>query len=835
MHKFIITLVVCLLFIQLHAQEDPSKDPAAAAKKPAKAKTFSDVIPADAITDPGLFTIHRVGQKYFFEIPKAILGRDILVASVISGHVKGLNFGGAGMRSRPQQIVRWQHQDDKIILKSVNYDAIADPSLPVAKAVQKNNFEPVIMVFDFATLSKDSSAVVFDATSLFTSDIPMIGPLTKAEKRTFEIQALDAKRSYVTSIKSYPQNTEVRHVLTFTGTNIPDNQLTNTLSIEMNQSFILLPEKIWQPRFSDERVGYFSLTRTNYGLDEQKAANQTLITRWRLEPKDPAAYFRGELVEPIKPIVYYIDPGTPMEWRPFLKKGIEDWQAAFETAGFKNAIIAKDPPSPEEDPEWSPEDVRYSVIRYITTDIQNAVGPHVHDPRSGEIIESDILWYHNVMNLLRNWFFIQTAAANPEARTPKFKKELMGELIRFVAAHEVGHTLGLPHNMGSSSAYSVDSLRAPGFVQRMGVAPSIMDYARFNYVAQPQDKGAGFYAAVGPYDKWSIEWGYKLIKDANDPDKEKPTLNQWILNKAGNPVYRFGQQQFNTIDPSGQTEDIGDDAIKASDLGIENLKVTTSKLVEWTVKPGEDFAELTELYNNVAGQFRRYMGHVVNNVGGTYEYDKTGEQKGPVYVNVAREKQIRAMQFFDRQLFTTPYWMINNEILGKIEGSGTMDRIRSLQTSTLNALFAQDRMKRLSEQAALQGNKAYSLNDLFYDSKKMIYRELDLHTTPDAYRRNLHRALLDKLASLLTLDNTDISQSDISSLARLTVSQIKQAATREAAIIADATTKAHYLDLAQRAGLILSGEYPKPAAPLLGRMPSFDVQMKGCWDNSLEE
>jgi len=835
MHKLIVTLGICLFFIQVRAQEDPSKDPAAAAKKPVKTKTFSDVIPADAVTDPGLFTIHKVGQKYFFEIPKAILGRDILVASVISGHVKGLNFGGAGMRSRPQQIVKWQHQDDKIILKSVNYDAVADPSLPVAKSVQKNNFEPIIMVFDFATLSKDSSAVVFDATSLFTSDIPMIGPLTKAEKRTFEIQALDAKRSYITSAKSYPQNTEVRHVLTFTGTNIPDNQLTNTLSIEMNQSFILLPEKIWQPRFADERVGYFSLTRTNYGLDEQRAASQTLITRWKLEPKDPDAYFRGELVEPVKPIVYYIDPGTPMQWRPYLKKGIEDWQAAFEKAGFKNAIIAKDPPSAEEDPEWSPEDVRYSVIRYITTDIQNAVGPHVHDPRSGEIIEADILWYHNVMALLRNWFFIQTAAANPEARTPKFKQELMGELIRFVAAHEVGHTLGLPHNMGSSSAYPVDSLRAPGFVQRMGVAPSIMDYARFNYVAQPQDKGAGFFAAVGPYDKWSIEWGYKLVKDANDPEKEKPTLNQWILSKAGNPIYRFGQQQFNTVDPSGQTEDIGDDAIKASDLGIENLKVITSKLTEWTVKPGEDFAELTELYTNVAGQYRRYMGHVVNNIGGVIENDKTGEQKGPVYVTVTREKQIRAMQFFDRQLFTTPTWMINNEILGKIEGSGTMDRIRSLQSSTLNALFAQDRMKRLSEQAALQGKKTYGLNDLFYDSKKMIFRELDLHFIPDAYRRNLHRSFLDKLASLLTLDNTDVSQSDISALARLTVNQIKMAASREAATIADATTKAHYLDLAQRAALILSGEYPKPAPALPGRLPSFDLKMKGCWDNTLEE
>jgi hypothetical protein len=413
--------------------------------------------------------VHKVDEKYYFEIPFDLMEKEILVVSRISGHVKGLNFGGAGMKSRPQQVIRWQKHDNKILLRSVSYSSTASEEDPVYQSVINNNFEPIIQTFKLEAYNKDSTGVVFNATPLFSTDIAMIGALSDSQRKRFGIRSLDKSRSMILHMKSFPENTEVRHVLTYSGTKLPDNVITNTLSIEMNQSFIKLPEDPWQPRYYDPRVGYFSVRKTNYSLDEQKAAQQRFITRWRLDPVDMEAYKRGELVEPKKPIVYYVDPATPDKWKPYIKQGVEDWQKAFEKAGFKNAIIAKDPPSKEEDPDWSPEDVRYSVIRYITTDIQNAQGPHVHDPRTGEILESDILWYHNILNLLRNWYFIQTSAANPEAQKPKFDDALMGELVRFVSAHEVGHTLGLPHNMGSSVAYPVDSLRKAGFVQRMGV------------------------------------------------------------------------------------------------------------------------------------------------------------------------------------------------------------------------------------------------------------------------------------------------------------------------------------------------------------------------------
>jgi uncharacterized protein DUF4953/uncharacterized protein DUF5117/uncharacterized protein DUF5118 len=775
-------------------------------KSDSKIKPYEDIITESAISEEGLFNVHKVGSKFYFEIPDTLLEKEILVVSRISGFVKNLNFGGAGMKSRPQQVIRWQRKDEQILLRSVSYNSIADEDLPIYKSLKNNNFEPIIMVFDISAIGKDSNSVVFNVDPLFTTEVDMIGPLSTSEKKNFEIGGIDSKRSMINYMKAFPQNVEVRHIMTYKGKKLPDNSLTQSLSMEMNQSFILLPAVPMQSRFYDSRVSYFSLEQTDYGLDEQKAATKRLITRWRLEPKDMEAFNRGELVEPKKPIVYYLDPGTPEEWRPFLKKGIEDWQVAFEAAGFKNAIIAKDAPSPEEDPDWSPEDVRYSVIRYITTDIQNAQGPHVHDPRTGEILESDILWYHNVMNLLRNWYFVQTAAVNPEARGVKFEKEVMGELIRFVAAHEVGHTLGLPHNMGSSPGYPVDSLRSPTFTATHGTAPSIMDYARFNYVAQPEDGVTSFYPGIGEYDLWSIEFGYKPIPQANSAEEELPILNSWIKAKAGNPIYRFGSQQRGTVDPSAQTEDLGDDAVKASDLGIKNLQRIIPNLITWTEKEGKNYDDLRELYGQVLGQFGRYAGHVSNNIGGIYNYQKTYDQEGVIYSPVPKSRQKDAIDFLNRQLFATPDWMIDNNILQRIESNGFMDRLRNLQVRSLNNLFAGDRLNRLVEIETLYGSGNYTIVDLFNDTKKGIWSELKSGAKIDPFRRNLQRAYINKMDELMKLKDAKYDQSDIKAMARGTLESIKKQIKSAVKKQKDQVTKYHLKDTLARIDEILGEE-----------------------------
>ncbi|MDB9853410.1 zinc-dependent metalloprotease, partial [Flavobacteriaceae bacterium] len=736
-------------------------------------KTYKEIITKEAITDKGLFDIHKVKDKYYYEINDSLLGREMLMVTRIAKTASGLGFGGGKQNT---QVLRWQKKDSKILLRVVSHNIVASDSLPVSEAVLNSNFEPILYSFKIESKGIDSISTLIDVTKLFNEDVKPLG-FPQSRRKGYKISSLNSKKSFIESIKSYPENIESRHVKTYNSSSPPSNSSTGTISLEINNSMILLPKTPMKRRYFDQRVGWFARSQVDYGLDVQESKSLKYLDRWRLEVKDEdlEKFENGELVTPKKQIVYYIDRATPVKWRKYLKQGIEDWQVAFEEAGFKNAIIAKDPPTKEEDPEWSPEDVRYSVVRYLASPIPNANGPHVSDPRSGEILESDINWYHNVMTLLRNWFFVQTAAINEDARGVSFDDEVMGRLIRFVSAHEVGHTIGLPHNMGSSSAYPVDSLRSASFTKKFGTAPSIMDYARFNYIAQPEDKGVALMPDIGVYDKHAVRWGYRPIPDAKTAKDEKKTLDKWIRDNENSLMHRFGSAG---IDPSSQTEDLGDDAVKASEYGILNLKRIVPNLTKWTSEDGKDYSDLQTMYGQVLTQFNRYMGHVSSNIGGVYQYYKTYDQEGPVYTHVKKSHQKKCMNFLNDQLFETPTWMIDNNILNKIEFAGITNRIRSTQSRTLNSILDFGKMARLIENEAINGKNAYSLIDMMSDLKKGIWKELYSHKTIDVYRRNLQFAYLDRISYIMNeeqgslpswargrVTSVKVSQSDIRTIA----------------------------------------------------------------------
>jgi len=799
------------------AKAEQAAKAAAAAKKPAAKKggiqPYDKVITKEAKTDEGLFNVHTLDDKYFFEIPNDMLGRDMLMVTRIAKTAAGIGFGGGKTNT---QMLRWERVQDKILLKIISTTITAADSLPISEAVKNSNLEPILAAYDIKALSKDSTGVVVDVTALLTGDVKPLG-LPQRNRTQYRVTRLDNARSYVVRASSYPENIELRHVKTYQAGSSPSSSADGSITVEMSNSMILLPEVPMQRRLYDERVGWFARGTTDYGLDAQQSKVVRYLDRWRLEVKeeDMDKFRRGELVVPKKQIVYYVDRATPKQWAQAIKDGIEDWQVAFEAAGFKEAIIAKTPPTKEEDPDWSPEDVRYSVVRYLASPIPNANGPHVSDPRSGEILESDINWYHNVMTLLRRWFFVQTAAINPQAQSSEFDDAVMSRLIRFVSSHEVGHTLGLPHNFGSSNAYPVDSLRSASFTKRMGTAPSLMDYARFNYIAQPEDAGVALMPEVGEYDKYAIAWGYRPILSANSPEEELPTLRKWIEDKNGDPMYRYGRQG-NSNDYTAQSEDLGDDAMKASMYGIKNLKVIMTNLRDWTYEPGSDYSELEEMYGEVRSQFNRYMGHVGRYVGGVKENYKTADQDGLVYTHAPKAKQKEAVKFITDNLFNTPKWMLDQEIIGRLQDYGAVESMRSLQANAMNSMLEWRKLGRVIENEAMNGSDAYSITELFSDVRNGIWSELPRGRTIDTYRRNLQRAHIERLELMMTGElevpaafrrfagpGIDASQSDIRPVVRAELKTLQSRVRAAIPRTADRMSKIHLEDALVRINDIL--------------------------------
>ena len=822
-NRFLTSLLTLMLIVGMTStveaqkkrkrKKDKTAVPAPAPKpKKGAIQPYNKVVTKDAKTDEGLFKVHTIDDKYLYEIPDSLLEREMLMVTRIAKNTSNnRSFGGQKANT---QVLRWQKKGKKIVLRVVSHNTVADEKLPVHEAVVNSNFEPVLYTFPIKAFNEDKTATVIDVTELFSTDVKALG-LPDYVRKGYKITRLDSKKSFIESLKSYPLNIESRHVKTYAASAPPSNSSTGTVSVEMSNSMILLPEVPMKRRIFDERVGWFTSSQIDYGSEAQKSEKVTFLDRWRLEVKDEdiEKFKRGELVEPKKQIVYYIDRATPKKWRKYIKQGIEDWQVAYEAAGFKNAIIAKDAPTKEEDPEWTPEDVRYSVVRYLASPIPNANGPHVSDPRSGEILESDINWYHNVMSLLKGWFFVQTAAINPNAQSAEFKDEVMGELIKFVSSHEVGHTLGLPHNMGSSCAYAVDSLRSASFTKKYGTAPSIMDYARFNYIAQPGDEGVALMPNIGVYDKYAMSWGYRPILDAKTAADEKETLDSWILKHAGDPLYRFGHQQAGgVVDPSSQTEDLGDDAIKASTYGIANLKRIVPNLIEWTSEKGKNYDDLKTMYGHVLSQYNRYMGHVSSNLGGVYENYKTYDQEGAVYTHVDKTHQKNCLKFINNQLFETPTWLIDKDIIGRTEYSGITERIRNTQVKTLDNILDLGRMMRMIENETLNGKEAYTLISMMTDLRNGIWSELRTGKKIDTYRRNLQRAYVEKLGNLTTAKNVKkyngssyvkntavtVKQSDIIPIVRGELNRIKRDAKRAANATTNTTRKYHLQDIVER-------------------------------------
>lgn len=785
--------------------------PAAPAPKPPDTSP-EGLIQSGAKVDSGLFNVYNKDGKFYLEIADSLLGRDFLSVTRIARGAADIRvdmMGYAGDEVN-NNVIRFDKNPsgDKLFLRQISFSEMSrDSTQQMYRSVAASNLQPIVAAFDIKGHRSDKKTSVIDLTEYLNGDNDILF-LSSMAHQLLHLAGPQPDKSYIETVRSFRQNTEIKTLKTYG--RVPTGNFGgimtfgpggSTITLELNTSIVALPEKPMQPRYADHRIGYFTVDYTDFDLDPQGVKDIQYIKRWRLEPKptDIAAYKAGKLVEPAHPIVFYIDPTTPKKWVPYLIKGVEDWNVAFEKAGFKNAIVAREVPA--DDTTWSIDDASHNAIVYKPSTIANASGPSISDPRTGEILESHINWYHNVMELLHDWYMIQAGASDPAARKPIFDDTLMGQLIRFVSSHEVGHTLGLLHNFGSSATVPVDSLRSKAWVEAHGHTPSIMDYARFNYVAQPEDHigEAGLFPRIGDYDKWAIEWGYRLYPDLSSAEAEKQTLASLVKDRLENPRLRFGSEMLINTDPRDQNEDLGDDAVKASTYGIRNLQFILPRLPSWSLSPGEDYSGLTRTYNALVGQFSQYTAHVVRQVGGMYVTEKNSDQPGPVFTPVARATQAGAVAFLDKELFATPTWLLDTGILNRI-GKAPVPLVAGLQYGVLDRLLSLGVITKLTETGV------YPPSDLLRDLHGGIWGELKENSKVSIYRRGLQSRYVDDMITLMTPyvpgPMPPRSSAETMGLARVELSGLLQLLVKAQA--PDPETRAHWVDLTARIRKALS-------------------------------